>query len=226
MTAFWLQLSAPFAAFRPLQAGSYRASTRCMPPSAAYGLVLNLAGVELRQGGALPGLRLALGQVRAPEVAVLCQQLHGYGAGHDGAAIRGRGHGQKGWIAPVRRELLVGFEAIVAVEAEDELAEELQATLEGRPRRPRYGLPFAGDNNLMFDLIQASRLPLAAQWLTPVGAADLARPGSERLTVWIDRVDSARSRWLLMAPAAEPRTHPPPEAWLDFPGGGSTQPGI
>jgi len=230
VTAFWLRLAAPFAAWRPLQPGSYRATTRCLPPSAAYGLVLGLAGVDMRDPAAavctgiragLPALRLALGQVGAPEVAVLFQQLHGYGPGPERQGEPGRGHGAKTWIGPVRREVLVGFEAILAVEADEALAEAVLAAAAGRPGPGRRGLPFAGDNNLLFDHLEGSRTPLSAHWLTPLGGGAPPRPQAERLTVWIDRADSARTRRLLMAPLPEAAPHPPPEAWLDFPGDGS-----
>jgi CRISPR-associated protein Cas5t len=230
MTCLWLELSAPFAAFRPLQSGAYRNSSRCLPPSTAYGLVLGLAGVDMRDPRpaactgirtGLPKLRLALGQVRTPEVAVLFQQLHGYNHGPDGAGPRDRS-GAKRWISPVRRELLVGFRAVLGVEAEPGLIEAIRAALAGHPGPGRHGLPFAGDNNLLFDRIEASAAPAAAHWLTPLGPADPPRPGSERLTVWIDRGDSARTRKLLMAPMADAHPEPPREAWLEFPGGTPT----
>ena len=227
MTLFWLRLAAPFAAWRPFQPGSYRASTRCMAPSAAYGLVLGLAGVDLRdpdprpctgtREGA-PALRLALGMVKTPEVAVLFQQLHGYPSGHE-AGAKASSHGAKTWVAPTRREVLVGFEAVLAVEAEPDLAEAVLAAVGGQPGPGRYGLPFAGDNNLMFDRLEGSRTPLEARWLTPLGPTESPRPGSERLTLWIDRTDSMHTRQLLMAPLQAPTPHPPLEAWLAYPGG-------
>ena len=43
-----LRIRAPFAAFRHFTAGSYRPTAPFITPSAAYGLLLNLAGVETR----------------------------------------------------------------------------------------------------------------------------------------------------------------------------------
>ncbi len=47
-----LYVEAPFAAFRTFTAGWYRPTATFLTPSAAYGLVLNLAGIEsrLREG--------------------------------------------------------------------------------------------------------------------------------------------------------------------------------
>jgi CRISPR-associated protein Cas5t len=46
----FLRLDAPVAAWRWLQAGVYRGTFPVIPPSAAWGLVLNLAGIESRGG--------------------------------------------------------------------------------------------------------------------------------------------------------------------------------
>src|SRR6516162_2988251 len=72
-----LYLEAPFAACRTFTAGWYRPSATFLTPSAAYGLLLNLAGIETRlpeederHSGqvpatltkpGLPSVRLALG---------------------------------------------------------------------------------------------------------------------------------------------------------------------
>src|SRR5436189_4620611 len=41
-------VEAPFAAFRTFTAGWYRPTATFLTPSAAYGLLLNLAGIETR----------------------------------------------------------------------------------------------------------------------------------------------------------------------------------
>src|SRR5689334_18530340 len=101
-----LYLQAPFAAFRTFTAGWYRPTATFLTPSAAYGLVLNVAGVETRlrkeepgHGGAapasltrpgLPRMRLAVGAAPAdgrepyPLVQTAYQQLHNYPVGASG----------------------------------------------------------------------------------------------------------------------------------------------
>src|SRR6476619_1427969 len=92
-----LYLEAPFAVCRTFTAGWYRPTATFLTPSAAYGLLLNVAGIEsrlreedeahdgktpaslVRRG--LPGCRVALGRpadARAPSVATVFQQLHNY----------------------------------------------------------------------------------------------------------------------------------------------------
>ena len=44
-----LYLQAPFAALRTFTAGSFRPTADFITPSAAYGLLLNVAGIEMRE---------------------------------------------------------------------------------------------------------------------------------------------------------------------------------
>jgi CRISPR-associated protein Cas5t len=106
----WLYVEAPFAACRTFTAGWYRPTATFLTPSAAYGLVLNIAGIDsrLREGEAghdgktpasltrtgLPAIRLALGAPAVdlrgrlvefadafPRVQTVYQQLHNYPVG-------------------------------------------------------------------------------------------------------------------------------------------------
>lgn len=224
MKTSWLRLRAPFAAFRWLQAGVYRATSPIIPPSAAWGLLLNLAHVDTRDTRQArevtpirpdaPPLCIALGSVQTPDKAILYQQLHGYPVGSSGKELAARTHGAKHWIAPVRRELLVGFDVVLGVRSHDAaLLQRIHDGLHGRLGAPRYGLPFAGDNNLLFDRIDVQDTPTPARWYTPIEAGDTARRGSCRLTVAIDRDDSSRTQSLLFAPT-EPLAEPPDQAWI------------
>jgi CRISPR-associated protein Cas5t len=228
MNALWLRLRARFAAFRWLQAGVYRATSPIIPPSAAWGLLLNLAHIETRdlaltakRGSPVtftrddaPRLCLAIGAVQPAERAVVYQQLHSYPVGQSGKEFAPRTHGAKYWIAPVRRELLVDFDALVGVRGADPaLLRRITDGLAGRLDAPRYGLPFAGDNNFLFDRIDVLEAPCTAQWYTPVDPADRGRVGSCRLTVAIDRADASRTRSVLFA-ATEPTDMPPDDAWV------------
>lgn len=224
METLWLRVRAPFAAFRPFQAGVYRATTPVMPPSAAYGLVLNLAGIEMREPSVgpatlirkdVPSLQLAVGTVNLAEHSSLYQQLHSYPVGNSGAEFRPRTHGAKYWIAPARRELLVGYDGVIGVRSPDqtELFDRARRGLRGELDQTRYGLPFAGDNNFLYDRIDLSTPPTSTIWYTPVLPDDPPRKGSCRLTVGIDREDNSRTTALLFAPASERSSVPPESAW-------------
>jgi CRISPR-associated protein Cas5t len=93
MSQLWLRVQAPFAAFRGFQAGVFRASAPVMPPSTAYGLVLNLAGIEMRDSlqcvttlirRDLPKIQIAIGLCSLPERASIYQPLHSYPVGLSG----------------------------------------------------------------------------------------------------------------------------------------------
>jgi CRISPR-associated protein Cas5t len=225
--SLWLRVRAPFAAYRWMQAGVWRATSPVMPHSAAWGLLLNLAGVEtrLKADGVTtlirpdaPSLSIAVGESdvegrrAAAERASLYQQLHTYPVGNSGAELAEGTHGAKFWIAPTRRELLVDLDCVLGVRAEDDaLLQRITDGLRGDHDAPRYGLPFAGDNNLLLDTVDVLSGPPTAWWYAPLSDDSPATEGSCRLTVNIDRENSARTQTVLFAPA---RGDAPPEhAW-------------
>jgi CRISPR-associated protein Cas5t len=224
MSRLWLRVRAPFAAFRGFQAGVYRASAPVMPPSTAYGLVLNLAGIEMRDPtpgvttlirAGLPALRMAVGLISTPERSTLYQQLHSYPVGASGKELKAKTHGAKFWITPVRRELLVDYDGMIGVETSDEtLLQQIRLGLRGELNSPRYGLPFAGDNNLLIDRIDLIDEPPPTRWYLRMLPDDPPRKGSCRLTVGINRTDNSRTSTLLCAPVATSQSFPPEAAWI------------
>lgn len=223
MARLFLRVRAPFAAFRWMQAGVYRATSPVIPPSAAWGLALNVAGVETR--GPLkgvttltrpdaPALRIAIGTLNERvEVATLYQQLHTYPVGNSGKEMKERSFGAKYWIAPARRELLVGLDAVVGIEGDDGLVGRVRAGLAGGLTERRYGLLFAGDNNLLVDRVDASDEAPPTWWYERMEPGMAPRPGSCRLTVGIDREDNSKTTSAVFAPVAAPIAEPPAGAW-------------
>jgi len=136
-----LRVKAPFAAFRTFTAGSYRPTAPFITPSAAYGLVLNIAGIESRydDGHAPmtltnPGLarvEIALGAITFPEVQSIYQQLHNYPVGAMGKGRAKDCKGAKYNIQPVRREFLSGLDAYICIRENDSLEEHVRAGLRG-----------------------------------------------------------------------------------------------
>lgn len=223
METTWLRVRAPFASFRRFQAGSYRPSWPIMPPSTAYGLILNLAGIEMRgplntvttkirEG--LPELRIALGIIRDPGMATLYQQLHGYPVGDSAGKLKARTHGAKFLIAPVRRELLVDYDGMIGFQSVDpDLPAVVRRTLSGGFAGGRYGLPFAGDNNFMFDRIEILDEPIPSRWYERLGEGERLRSGACRLPVGIDRTDNSRTKSAVYVPGRAMETLPPESAW-------------
>lgn len=226
MDCLWLRIRAPFAAFRGFQAGVYRSTSPVMPPSAALGLLLNLAGIEMRDYTATPNLliredvpclQLAIATLpdSKSEVSTLYQQLHSYPVGDSGKTdLKPRTQGAKYWITPVRRELLVGLDMILGVQASKQLLERIKKGLTGELDQSRYGLPFAGDNNFLFDRIDILTEVPEVFWYVQMQPDDPPMRGSYRLTVGIDRSDNSKTISFLFAPVETPSSQPPNNAWI------------
>jgi CRISPR-associated protein Cas5t len=162
-----------------------------------------------------PSLRIAIGVVTPAERCSLYQQLHTYPVGNSGAEFKPRTHGAKYWIAPVRREVLVGLDCILGVQSTNvDLFERLRKGLKGDLETTRYGLPFAGDNNFLIDRIhEVPTPPEATAWYARMQPEDPPRKGSCRLTVAIDREDNSKTTSFLFAPVEFSSSEPPDLAW-------------
>jgi CRISPR-associated protein Cas5t len=226
MSTLWLRVSAPFAAFRWMQAGVWRATSPVIPPSAAWGLVLNLASIETRLASDgpttlvrpdAPVLEIAIASLAEPERGTLYQQLHSYPVGTSSERLAEGTRGAKYHILPVRRELLVDFDAVIGVRTRDEeLLNKVGRGLRGDLSEPRYGLPFAGDNNFLFDRLDLLEQAPAARWYARTGHA---RRGTCRLTIGINRSDPTRTSTGIFAPLESPTREVPEEAWTWVPKG-------
>lgn len=201
---FYIRAHAPFAAFRWMQAGVYRATAPVIPPSTAWGLVCNFACFDRGEG---PRMRVAIGNPakERPTVGTLFQQLHSYPVGDSGKELKAKCQGQKYWISTAKREVISDFNVVIGVEA-DGLRARLLDGLAGR--LPRYGAPFAGDNGLLIDRVTVLDEPVSAWWYVPVTGAST---GSHKLTIGIDRADSSKTTTGLYAPVDSDEV--PDAAW-------------
>jgi CRISPR-associated protein Cas5t len=223
-----LYVQAPFAAFRTFTAGWYRPTAAFLTPSAAYGLAMNIAGIETRRDDGiapmtltrygLPSIRVAIGAVVGPHgdfpsVQTLFQQLHNYPVGSSGKQRKEDARGNKYNITPVRREFLTGLRACVVIDGNPELEARIREGL--RSPFPRYGLPFLGDNAFLLDRLEVLDQPREARWYRRLGTEDETDPvpNSTRLTVWIDRQDMSKTLSALYAPTIVPSANIPELAW-------------
>jgi len=228
-----LLIEAPFAACRPMTAGWYRPTAGFLTHSAAYGLILNVAGVESRLGehepghpgrvpatvtrAGLPAFRLALGLpegAELPRVGSLFQQLHSYPISKDNASIKPEhALGRKNHIAPVRREVLCDLRVAAVVQADGDFEALVRRGLGGGCNEARYGVPFLGDNNLTLDRIEEVEAA-PARWfaLADAGRGERPRSGTSRLTAYVDRVATIGTRSALFSPQEGPSIEPPEPA--------------
>lgn len=204
-----LRIRAPFAAWRWMQAGVFRGTFPVIPHSAAWGLVLNIAGIETRGDlnqqvtpirSDAPSLEIAVGLLRTGSRSTLYQQLHSYPVGNSGKEFKERTFGNKYWIAPVRRELLVDTMCVVGARGDSKVLDRIHAGLAGELPEPRYGLPFAGDNQFLFDEITPIEHDVPANWFVKTAGTEPAQK-TTRLTTNIDRGDASRTESPLFAPS-------------------------
>lgn len=225
MDRFWLRIQAPFAVFQEFQAGSYLASAPVMPPSVAYGLVLNLAGIEMRSSSPsfsdeictdVPALRIAIGLLSKSSVCKLEQQSHSYRVGVDKRAreLAQKTKGAKYWISTIKREVLVGYHGMIGVESPPLFQERVRQGLRGELSSPRYGLPFVGNTNFLLDKIELIKTPPAETvWYFQLLETDPPIADSCRLTTHIDRRDSSKTLNRLFAPST-PSPCPSEKSWV------------
>ncbi|MBN2380508.1 CRISPR-associated protein Cas5 [candidate division WOR-3 bacterium] len=221
-----LNLQAPFGAFRTFTAGSFRPTAEFITPSAAYGLLLNIAGIEMRQDDEdhvmtliktdLPSFHLALGAVSFPLQHSIYQQLHNYPVGTSAKEHAEDTKGNKYNIVPARRALLSDINAYVCIDGNEEIEAQITEGLKGNSPRT-YGLPFMGDNNFLIDKLEPVEKPSEAYWFVPVSSDHESglREHVTRLTIAIDRADMSQTSSALFAPTKEPSSEIPKDAWVE-----------
>ncbi len=219
-----LRVTAPFAAFRPFAAGVFRPTADFLTPSAAYGLLLNIAGIEMRGADGktgttliadgLPSVRLAIGARAFPESQRIFQQLHNYPVGKTGIEKAPLAKGSKYHIKPVVRAFLSSNDAVIAVDS-PAIEEKVRKGLRGESQRG-YGLPFLGDNSFMVDRIEEMLEPASAHWYCgPDGEDETEKRRISRFTVTVDRENVWKTKTALFAPLKDPSDAIPASAWVE-----------
>jgi CRISPR-associated protein Cas5t len=224
-----LYVQAPFAVFRTFTAGSLRPTAGFITPSAAYGLMLNIAGIESRfddgkspmtlMRSDLPRVKIALGALCLPQVQSLYQQAHNYPVGKEAwAQYAAQARGNKYNIAPVRREFLSNLRAYICLDENPDLEQKIRNGMLGQYNATRYGIPFLGDNNFMIDVLREEVERQPAYWYGKITEQDDCgpRPRMTRLTISIDRQILANSNSALFAPTEQMRDIPE-TAWVVVP---------
>ncbi len=221
-----LYLQAPFAVFRTFTAGSFRPTADFITPSAAYGLLLNTAGIEMREieekfamtliKKDLPAVRMALGALEFPCRHSMYQQLHNYPVGSSAKERAESTKGNKYNIVPVRRAFLSNIRAYVCINESEFLEGLIKEGLRGKISRS-YGLPFLGDNNFLIDRFEPVEERKPAYWYEKIeGDRDEGlRDNITRVTVTIDRSDMSRTKSILFAPTKEKTIDIPETAWIE-----------
>ena len=219
---FCLLIESRFAAFRPFITGNLRPTAPFITPSSAYGLLLNLARIEMRQDdgksemtlikkSGLPEMDIALGapvNCKAwkwgqsleegessvfPAMQQLYQQLHNYPVGKQGKEHAPHTKGNKYNITPVHRSFLSGLRAVACFR--NYQPDDIGERARNGLRgeiKRGYGLPFLGDSNFLPDRIEILESPPPCRWFVPVVAGE-GQPPHQRVGRLTITIDRADS---------------------------------
>jgi CRISPR-associated protein Cas5t len=222
-----IYVQAPFAVFRQFSAGSFRHTAGFITHSAAYGLLLNAAGIEMRRHDpaqpmtviqeGLPRFKLALSALELPAKHSLFQQLHNYPVGSSGEDNKSGARGSKYNIAPARRAFLSNLKGYICIEGNTVFEKQLQLGLQGKAARS-YGLPFLGDNNFFLDRFEISPIPERTHWFVRAAVEEEHNmlDNITRLTIKIDRADMSKTETDLFVPQYCQDGSIPESAWVEM----------
>ena len=125
------------------------------------------------------------------------------------------GFGNKYNITPIRRELLSDLRAVIAIDGNLDLEQDVRSGIRGDLRCERYGIPFMGDNSFMVDRVEVLETPPSAHWYQRLSSDQIGTTNrSSRMTLSIDRADSSLTKTELFAPMEVPTNNIPSDAWV------------
>jgi len=229
----FIHFKAPFGAFRFFQSVEMAVTADFITHSAAYGLLLGLAGIAREKKLEYLGARIAVGVIgkRLPPRGRAYQQLHWVklegrvekrkGKPPKGETLKAafeRSKGMKPDIRPYVREFLHGIEGCIGFEcaAKPEFEQLIEDGVDRPEKIDNWGLPFMGDNNFFIERLGVSRAPSACRWFSPYKGGLL--PTGERLhylSVWTDYELNSRSGSFpfILSDVCE---KPPDDAWVEI----------
>jgi len=199
----FVYFKAPFGTFKPFQSVELHATADFITYSAAYGLLLGLAGIDRHRKKEFIGAQIAIGQKHKPLRGRLLQQLHKMPAGSLSQEMLDRAKGNKPKIDIFRREHLFRLEGFIGLR--DEKLETLVRKGINEPSTLNYwGLPFMGDNNFFVERLDVRDKPAPCCWFYPYDGKSL-QVGKQLhyLTVWTDYETNVRSKGMLFALSEE-----------------------
>jgi CRISPR-associated protein Cas5/DevS len=218
----FVHFKAPFGAFRIFQSVEMAVTADFVTHSAAYGLLLGLAGIIRDDKKKYLGARIALG-VKGDTLPLrgrLYQQLHRVKGGVEEPTNRKafeRSKGTKPDIRPYIREFLHGLEGYIGLDCPEHL--ELEELVRRGVVQPEtlnnWGLPFLGDNNFFIERLNVKE-PSACRWFSSYKGG-LLSPGERLhyLSVWTDYESNSRSSSLPFV-LTDVSQSPPKDAWIEI----------
>lgn len=229
-----IELKAPFFSYREFNTGGYQYTLPVIPHSSAYGLALNLAGIEMKSdvpkkySGSYvfypaintPKLEVAVGLISCGGFGALTHQYHRFVVtyrstkenprpspkGNTNTTLVAKEYGGRKFdIGIIQREYLSDFHGVIAVRGNQNLVEKI---IEGT-NICYGGIPYSGQRNLFFSEINCVN-NVSAYWFS---AKKQNITKAVNLTSSIDRADTTKTKrkiWYIMD---EMLITPPDSSW-------------
>ncbi|MGI9105908.1 MAG: hypothetical protein ACR2G4_06635 [Pyrinomonadaceae bacterium] len=211
----FVYFKSPFGAFRIHQSIETPITADFLTHSAAYGLLLGLAGIERERKDDFKDARIAIGVLseKLPKHETVYQQLHLATKEVEAPFMKN--------ARPVVREFLIGLEGYIGLN-HHELEPLVTKGIDEPHSLHCWGIPFMGDNNFFVERIRVEE-PQPCRWFCQF--EDNKSSQGERLhylSVWTDYEDSANSKGLLFAlkdgEMTDGKHQPPDKAWVSITG--------
>ena len=205
----FIYFKAPFAAFRPFKSFELCPTADFITHSAAYGLLLGLAGIEREDKESFADARIVIGRKHPAKKGRIFQQLI------DGKRELAHDEGGDFNLRPFWREVLYDLEGYVGLD-HPALEEFVDKGIRHPSTLSYWGLPFMGDNNFLLERAEIHETPTPCRWFDVYKGEKLSR--RERLhylSVWTDYNTGADSRGLLFF-LTEEKESPPETAWISL----------
>jgi CRISPR-associated protein Cas5t len=237
-----VRVTAPHAVFKMHSAGAFQGTLPVMPPSTAYGLVMNMAGINIRgeptpvrkadagyfstlsiDKAKCPKVSIAVGLFSVPERGVILYHAHRYLSVLNKPDVERLGkykpYGRKNAITPTKQQFLVNYDGAIGIRAPENLIEKIMDTMLGR--KAHGGVLFAGSSDYLIESIQATDKPAA--WYSILTKSELHKrlekseipPGLIRLPVSIDRDNCTKTLSMMFAPVETYTNNPPESSWVN-----------
>lgn len=212
----WVVCWAQFAMHLQRYAGGIQATWPIPTPAEAYGLLLNLCGIDSNDHTCLPALPTrrdapsfwtAIGSISTAGRGKILTHQHIHRVGKQNIDPRGL----KTSIEPAHREVLVGTQFVVGMRADKSLTDRIIPCLRGDI--PAYNFLTAGTSDSLIDRVEVLDSPPEANWYAALDPKSPPRAGSHRFPVWIDRRNEGKGRSTILAPT-ERTSEVPGTAWV------------
>ena len=197
----FIYFKAPFGAFRAFHSVELSATAEFVTYSAAYGLMLGMAGVDRNRKKEFEGAQIALGtwDEKFPLRGRVFQQFHWVKEEGRGSHKKGketlkeafeRSKGTKPDIRTIWKEYLHKIEGYIGLD-NPELEKLVRQGINEPETLNYWGLPFMGDNNFFIERFEEIEHPKPCQWFYPVGNETVYQ-GQKLfyLPVWTDYVSN------------------------------------